>query len=158
MVAALTVFGWTGVDERMGPYEALAHTFTTLPTGGFSTRAQSLAEFGAASQWTVSFFMALAGANFALLYAAFVRRRGRALARDEEFRLYFLLLALGSGLVFAELASEGIHEGEAAARHAVFQAVSMMTTTGAASADFATWTPLAQPARRRARSRSSATS
>jgi trk system potassium uptake protein TrkH len=142
MVALLTLLGWTGIDEHMGPYEALAHAFTTLPTGGFSTRAQSLAEFGAASQWVVALFMAIAGANFALLYIAFVRRRGLALVRDEEFRLYVGFLALGSVVLFAELAAENIHEGEAALRHAVFQAVSMMTTTGAASADFATWTAL----------------
>jgi trk system potassium uptake protein TrkH len=142
MVATLTLLGWSGVDERMGPYEALAHAFTTLPTGGFSTRAQSLAEFGAASQWVVALFMAIAGANFALLYLAFVRRHARVLVRDEELRLYLGFLALGSLVLFAELATEDIHEGEEALRHAAFQAVSMMTTTGAASADFTQWTAL----------------
>ena len=126
----------------MDLYEAVAHAFTTLPTGGFSTRAQSLAEFGAASQWTVTVFMALAGANFALLYVAFVHRRSRALIRDEEFRLYLALLVLGSLVLFAELVSESIYSGEAALRHAAFQAVSMMTTTGGASADFNEWTAL----------------
>jgi trk system potassium uptake protein len=143
LVATLTTLGWTGVDERMGPYEALAHALSTLPTGGFSTRAQSLGEFGAASQWTVALFMAIAGINFALLFAVLVRRRGRALVRDEEFRLYFLILTVVSVVVFAEIASEGIHHGEAALRHAVFQTVSTMTTTGAASTDFAQWTALA---------------
>lgn len=133
----------TGADRRMSPYEAVAHAFTTMPTGGFSTRPRSVGEFGAASQWTIALFMAIAGANFALLYAVVVRRRLAALRRDEEFRLYVALLALGSVVLTLELVDKGIHEGEAALRHAVFQTVSIMTGTGFVSADFVTWTPLA---------------
>jgi trk system potassium uptake protein TrkH len=142
MVATLTLVGWSGLDDRMGPYEAVAHAFSTLPTGGFSTRAQSLAEFGAVSQWIVAAFMAIAGLNFALMYVAFVHRRWRPLVRDEELRLYFTLLAAGSLVLVVELLSEDLYSGEEALRHAVFQAVSMMTTTGAASADFNEWTAL----------------
>jgi trk system potassium uptake protein TrkH len=139
MVAILIVFGWTGIDERMSPIEALAHALTTLPTGGFSTEARGVEAFGAASQWVIVVFMVLAGANFALLYRAFVRGQARPLVRDEEFRLYVTLLGLGSLLVVAELWAEGVERGEEAVRASVFQVVSMMTTTGAASTDFNLW-------------------
>jgi trk system potassium uptake protein TrkH len=139
MVSLLTAFAWTGVDERMSPFEALAHALTTLPTGGFSTEARSAEAFGAASQWVIVGFMVVAGANFALLYRAFVRGHARPLVRDEEFRLYITLLALASLLVLAELWAEGVAKGEEAVRASVFQVVSMMTTTGATSTDFNLW-------------------
>ena len=59
----------------MDLYEAVAHAFTTMPTGGFSTEARSVEAFGAASQWAIAFFMVLAGANFALMYRALAGRR-----------------------------------------------------------------------------------
>jgi trk system potassium uptake protein TrkH len=123
----------------MSFYEAVAHTFTTMPTGGFSTQARSIEAFGAASQWVIALFMVLAGANFALMYRALARRDPRIVGRDDEFRLYLGLLALGSAVVLSELLVEGIFAGEEAVRHAVFQSVSMMTTTGYASTDFNVW-------------------
>jgi trk system potassium uptake protein len=142
-IAALTALGWTGVDDRMNLFEAVAHTFSTMPTGGFSTQARSVEEFAAASQWVIAFFMALAGANFALTYRALLRRQPGVFARDEEFRLYVALLTLGSVVLFAELLSRDLYAGEEAVRQAVFQTVSMMTTTGLASADFNLWGLLA---------------
>ena len=85
MLSSLWVFG---IDELMTPYQALAHAFATMPTGGFSTQPTSAAAFSAAAQWILTLFMAIAGANFALMYRAFTRRRPQVLARDEEFRLY----------------------------------------------------------------------
>jgi trk system potassium uptake protein len=141
-VAALTFVAVTGLDERMSPYEAVAHSFTTLGTGGFSTQARSFEAFGPWSQWVVAFFLVAAGTNYALMYWALLRRRTTALVRDEEFRLYLALLAIGSALLLVELWSEGIASGEEAFRLAVFQAVSIMTTTGFANADFNQWTML----------------
>jgi trk system potassium uptake protein TrkH len=135
----LTLLGWTGVDDEMSPFEALAHALTTLPTGGFSTEARSIEAFGAATQWVIVGFMVAAGVNFALLYRGLVRRQPRALARDEEFRLYLALLAAGSALLVAELWTEGIVRGEEAVRAGVFQVVAVMTTTGYASADWTLW-------------------
>ncbi len=135
----LAVLGWTGVDSRMDPFNAVAHAFTTLPTGGFSPEARSMESFSAASQWVVVVFMILAGTNFALLFRLFVRRKVRAAARDEEARLYLAILALMSALLVVELWKEGFAHGEAAIRTAVFQVVSMMTTTGYASVDFVAW-------------------
>ncbi|MDQ3894202.1 MAG: TrkH family potassium uptake protein [Actinomycetota bacterium] len=139
----LAVLGWSGVDERMSPYKAVAHALTTLPTGGFSTEARSIGAFAAATQWTIALFMVVAGANFALTYRAVVRRQPRAAARDSELHLYLVLLALGALVLVSELLGEGIFAGEAAIRHAVFQSVSMMTTTGFATADFTQWSALA---------------
>ncbi len=143
LVAILAGLGLSGVDDEMTLYEAVAHALTTLPTGGFGTRLTSLEEFSAAAQWTIALFMLLAGANFALMYQAFVRRRPHVFGRDEEFRLYLGLLALGSVVIGVQLLADGIATGEAGVRHAVFQAVSIMTTTGFASTDFATWPVLA---------------
>ena len=123
----------------MSPYEAVAHAFTTMPTGGFSTQARSIEAFSTASQWVIVVFMVLAGANFALMYRGIAGRDARAFARDEEFRLYIGLLALGAVVITAALWTEGVRAGEEAVRHAVFQTVSMMTTTGYANADFNEW-------------------
>ena len=135
----LAIFGWTGIDDRMDPFNAVAHAFTTLPTGGFSPEARSVEAFSAASQWVIVLFMILAGMNFALLYRLFVRRHVRVLARDEEARLYLTILAAMSLLLALELWHKGFEEGEAAFRHATFQVVSMMTTTGYASTNFVIW-------------------
>jgi trk system potassium uptake protein TrkH len=121
-------------------FDAVGHSFATMATAGFSTQARSFEDFGPATQWAIVFFMVVAGTNFALMYRALVRRRPGAFARDEEFRAYVGLLVLGSALVLAELLSEGIFGGEAAVRHAVFNTVSTMTTTGFVSTDFNQWT------------------
>jgi trk system potassium uptake protein TrkH len=86
--------------------------------------------------------MAIGGASFALMYRAFIRRQPQALARDEEFRLYVVLVVVASAAITAMLWGYGIAEGEAAIRTAAFQTISIMTTTGMASADFALWPPL----------------
>lgn len=142
-IAVLTAVAWTGLDDRMSFYEAVAHTFTTLGTGGFSTRPESIGAFGAASQWVIAFFLIAAGTNYALMYIALARRRLRDFARDEEFRLYVGLLALSSTILVVELLREHIASGEEAVREAVFQTASIMTTTGFATADFTQWTVLA---------------
>ena len=143
MIVVLSVVAWTGLDATMSFYDAVAHALTTLPTGGFSTRARSIEEFGAASQWVIVFFMIWGGVNFALMYRAFFRRQPRVFVRDEEFRLYLTLLALSSAVLVVELWSEGVLRGEAAIRHSVFSAVSVTTTTGYASVDFNEWPLLA---------------
>jgi len=135
----LSLMGWLGVDERMTPYQALAHAFSTMPTGGFSTQPRSAEEFAPASQWILALFMLVAGANFALMYRGFVRRRPRAFVRDEEFRLYIALALVATAAVTAQIWGYGIAQGEEALRTGFFQTVSIMTTTGMASTDFATW-------------------
>jgi trk system potassium uptake protein TrkH len=141
-ILVLSVFGWTGIDDRMSFFEAAAQSFSTVATAGFSTQARSLEPFAAATQWAVVVFMILAGTNFALMYRALVRRTLRPFHRDEEFRVYVFFILAGSAILFVELVSENIFGGADAVRHAVFNAVSMMTTTGFATADFNQWTSL----------------
>jgi trk system potassium uptake protein TrkH len=141
MILILSIFGWTGVDPLMSPYQAAAHAFTTLPTGGFSPQARSAESFAAASQWVMIVFMVVAGANFALHYRA-LRRRANPL-RDEELRAYLAILGVASVVLFLELIRADLFSaGETAVRQSVFQVVSTMTTTGYASADFVQWTTL----------------
>ena len=138
----LASLGWLGVDEQMTEFEALAHAFTTMPTGGFSTQARSIEAFSGAAQWIIVVFMLLAGANFALMYRGFVRRRPRVFVRDEEFRVYVAIALAASAALTAMIWGYGIAEGESAIRSGVFQTVSIMTTTGYASTDFALWPSL----------------
>jgi trk system potassium uptake protein len=137
LVLALAAVGWVGADPLMTFYDAVAHAFTTMPTGGFGTKARSLEDFSAATQWIVTGFMLVAGVNFALIYLA-LRRLGNPF-RDQEFRLYLFLIALAAAALVAKLIGRGVYEGEEAVRAAVFQTVSIMTTTGFASVDFNLW-------------------
>jgi trk system potassium uptake protein len=139
LVVLLTGLGWTGIDDRMNLYEAVAHTFSTMPTGGFSTQPDSAASFAPLTQWALVLFMLIGAANYVLLYRAIVRRQpGRAL-RDEELRLYLALVAVASIAVAAQLWGHGLAEGEEAIRNGVFQAVTTITTTGMVNADYAAW-------------------
>jgi trk/ktr system potassium uptake protein len=138
-VLLLSTLWVVGIDDLMTPYQALAHALSTMPTGGFSTQPSSTAAFSAEAQWIIVLFMAIAGANFALMYRVVLRRRPQLFARDEEFRLYLALLIAASAALTAMLWGYGIAEGEEAVRSATFQAVSIMTTTGMANTDFAVW-------------------
>ena len=139
LTLTLASLGWLGVDDAMTFYEALAHAFATMPTGGFSTQPDSIAAFSPAAQWIIALFMLLAGVNFVLLFRAIVRRHPRVFVRDEEFRLYFGIVVIASAALLVELWSYGLFEGEEAVRTAVFQAISIITTTGFATTDFALW-------------------
>lgn len=117
--------------------QAVSHAFSTLAAGGFSSEGTSFAAFESrAIEWVASVFMFLAGVNFALQYRAYTRRP-RALTSDPEFRAYLLIvLAASIGLAFFLWDGGGFGE---ALRTAIFQVVSIVTTTGYASADFAFW-------------------
>jgi trk system potassium uptake protein TrkH len=141
-IAVLSFLAWTEIDARMTFFDAVAHAFATIPTGGFSPRARSVEEFGIASQWAIVPFMILGGTSFALLYLGIIRRRPVSFLRDEEFRVYLFLLAAASVVVLIDVVGEGIASGEEAVRQSVFNTVAIFTTTGFANADFAQWTAL----------------
>jgi trk system potassium uptake protein TrkH len=141
-VVLLTTIGLLGIDPRMTLYNAVAHSFATIATAGFSTEARSLEPFAPTTQWVIVFFMLVAGTNFALLYAGILARRPVLFARDEEFRTGLLVLAVASAVVVIELVTAELASGEEAVRVSVFNVVSMMTTTGFANADFNHWTSL----------------
>jgi trk/ktr system potassium uptake protein len=139
LVLLLASLGWLGIDDAMTPYEALAHAFATMPTGGFSTQPDSIAAFSPEAQWIIALFMLLAGMNFLLLYRGLVRRRPRVFVRDEELRLYLAIVLVASIALLVQVWAYGIAEGEEAVRTAVFQSISIITTTGFATTDFALW-------------------
>ena len=143
-IAVFTLYGWTGADPAMNLYQATAHAFSTLAIGGFSTHNDSIAAFAAVTQWTIVVFLILAGINFLRLYLVLVRGQVRAVARDDEFRLYLAFLATGAVLLLLELVGGNLYGGEEAVRNAVFQAVSIMTTAGFATADYTEWSALAE--------------
>lgn len=135
----LLMIGVVGLDDRMGPFEAIAHALTTMPLGGFSSETRSFELFAPLTQWVVALFMALAGLNFALLYFVVVRRRPGIILRDEEARLYGVMLLLGAAVVCLELLHAGLLSGEEVVRHAFFQTTSLMTGTGYAITDYVGW-------------------
>jgi trk system potassium uptake protein len=142
-IGILATLGWTGVDPRMTLFNATAHSFATVATAGFSPEPRSFEGFAATTQWVVVVFMLAAASNFTLMYAAIVGRRLRLFARDEEFRIGLALAAIASLVVVVGLLSDDVLSGGSAVRHGVFNTVSMITTTGFASADFNLWPSLA---------------
>ena len=124
----------------LGPLDAVAHSFATMATGGFSTRNASIAAFESpAVEMTVVAFMVIAGASFALHFQ-WMRGRAGVLLRDPEFRLYIGILAGATLLITVFTFSRGIYPTVSGAlRYGVFQVTSMMTTTGFATSDFDVW-------------------
>ncbi len=126
----------------LGLFDAVAHAFTTLAAGGFSPNALSFQGYAnPALDWVACVFMLFAGANFALLYRGVVGRPMEIL-RDAEFRAYVLIATIASLALAALLL--GTYGWGGALRHGFFQVLSIMTTTGYASADFAQWPERAQ--------------
>lgn len=121
------------------PYDALHHAFTTLATGGFSSRDASIESFG--SPWvdgTVLLFMLIAGVNFSLHYRA-LRGAPQAYLKSSEFRFFMTLFLVSSGLITLQLATSMYSSFWEALRHAAFQAGSIQTTTGFTSANYEQW-------------------
>lgn len=125
-------------------FEALANALTTTPAGGFSPNPQSFAEYPPLAQWAGSLFMFLAGVNFLLQYRLLFGREVKPLLKDAEFRAYTLLVFLSGSLLALYLYTHHLYGVEASLRHAFFQVVSIVTTTGFASVDFAQWVVPAQ--------------
>ena len=133
---------WPG---GMGPFDAVMHAFTTMPTGGLSIRTESAAAFGSPLiEYALSAFMHLAGVNFVLHFRAFSGRLGSCLASDE-WRFYTggLIVALALVLALVLLSGSAPERSlEETFRDSLFQVVSLATTTGYVSADYTRW-PLA---------------
>ena len=124
-------------------FDALTHTFSTVSTGGFSPYADSVAHFSAPLQIVILVFMLAAGANFALYYAV-VDRRSLAALRDVELRVYLGLAATAATLVTLDVFAAGSAPSlPRAALNGTFQVVSLLTTTGFATADFGEWPGMA---------------
>lgn len=134
-----------GFAPDMTLYDAVAHPLTTVSTSGFSPQPLSIGAFSPAIQWVTIPFMTLGATSFVLLYFLLQGDTAR-FRRSEEFRFYVSLLVLFSGAVGVVLASDAEFPGsvEEVLRHATFQVVSIMTTTGFATVDFNAWSASAK--------------
>jgi len=129
----------------MNSFEALCHTFSTLGTGGFSTRTASVAGFQSPLiEYILIVFMVLAGISFVQHYRFWVERRPGKLFSDVEVRSYLILTLVAAVTIGVILLWQGDVTTEAAFRDALFQVVSIVTTTGFVTADFEIWHPLPQ--------------
>ncbi|HET9949809.1 MAG TPA: TrkH family potassium uptake protein [Longimicrobiales bacterium] len=128
----------------MGVFDAVNLAFATVSTGGFSTRSTSYIGYSPYLQWVTALFMYLGGLNFALHYRA-ATGRPSAYARDPEWRFFTALVLLTAAAIVVLRQFDGeLHTLEADARHALFQVVSIVTTTGFVSEDYELWAPGAQ--------------
>ncbi|MCZ7361727.1 MAG: TrkH family potassium uptake protein [Candidatus Methanoperedens sp.] len=119
-------------------FDAIVHTFSTMSTGGFSSRNESIAAFGSPLiEFIILVFMFIGGMNFNLFYRT-LRVERRSLLRDSEFRWYFFIVLISSLLIALELWNWGDTFIDSI-RYASFQVVSTITTTGFASTDFNLW-------------------
>jgi trk system potassium uptake protein len=128
----------------MSIFDAICHSFSTVSTGGFSTRDASMAAFdSAAVDWVAAFFMFFCGASFALMFAALRRGSIKTFFRDPEFRFYtglmFIYLVITTVTLWVDQRYDSFEE---TARHAAFQVASFGTGTGLSSTDAATSWPL----------------
>ncbi|WP_223032853.1 TrkH family potassium uptake protein [Hanstruepera marina] len=156
----LIYFGYTALETillkvaGMSFFDAINHAMCTLSTGGFSTKNASIAHWNSQPiiQYIIIVFMFLAGTNFVLSYFAF-KGKVQKIIRDEEFKLYFKFIvvftAIASLIIYfkADPSISSIQhpmvwgEGESAFRHALFQVLAIITTTGFVTADYTLWTP-----------------
>ena len=139
VVTALCILGyhWAGMDW----FDAVMHAFTTMGLGGFSSHDASFGYWNSPAIEAVAVvFMLLAGMNFATMFLALYGRSFRPYLRDPEVR-WFMGVTLASVLGIAlYLWLLGIYADFATAlRHAAFNVVSIATTTGYASVDYALW-------------------
>jgi len=125
-------------------FDAVAHAFATVATGGFSTRNASIASYhSTAIEGVVMFFMVLSGVHFGLLFAV-LSRTTRPAAESEVFGFYVLLLLLGSVLVCFDVYGSGLTSFSEALRASAFQVISVGTSTGFATADSSLWPAFSQ--------------
>jgi trk system potassium uptake protein TrkH len=133
----LWVFGMT-------PFQAVNHALTTMATGGFSTENTSITSFGPSVQYVIVVFVFLSGINFTLHYS-WLTGRWKAVRRNHELRVYALLTLIATlGLTLLVWLPGTMDGFEESFRVGLFQATSIMTTTGYANADYELWVPSAQ--------------
>ena len=119
-------------------YEALCHSMSTISSGGFSTRTESIGAFSNYSQVVVGVFMLLSGCNFSLLLLS-LSWKSFTILRNQEFRtflLYTLILGIGIGIV---LLFGGNRSLGTAFRESFFSVISAFTTTGFFVSDYKVW-------------------
>ena len=128
----------------MSLFDAVCHSFCTMPTGGFSTKNASIAHFNTLYFQTVFIvFMLLAGINFSLHYKL-IKGDLKIFGRDSECRVFLILVGLFTLIVTLDVYGSVYSSLGNAFRHATFQVSSIITTTGFVTADFDKWPALSR--------------
>jgi trk system potassium uptake protein TrkH len=134
----LLVVGQFG-NIKMGAFDAICQSLTTLPTGGFGTHDASIAYWhNPAVEMVVLVFTLLSGTSFVLHYHA-LRGKWRMYLKDPEFRFAMLIIAFGILFITGDLAVRGFYPLGQSLRYGSFQVVSIVTTTGYVTADYGMW-------------------
>ena len=139
--------------EGMPIFDSVCHSFTTVSSGGFSTKNMSIAFYASPIiDYTVAFFMLLAGVNFGLIILFFRGKPGR-LWHDEETKWYLSAVAVVTAVLtiglmvqwlmdsFVASSNEFFSHLEMSFREGLFTTIATMTSTGFAVADYMTWPP-----------------
>jgi len=124
-------------------FDSVNHAFTTMPSGGFSTHDESIAYYDSATiELIIIVFMFLAGVNFTLMW---LMGSGdfKAAIQDEEFRTYLLYILAAVVLIVSSLVLVGMSFGQSLL-DTLFHVLSIGTSTGYASADYASWPGVAR--------------
>jgi trk system potassium uptake protein TrkH len=125
----------------MSFFDAICHSFTTLSTGGYSTKQASIAYWDSAYiQYVVAFFMVIAATNFSLLFFLITGKPGK-LFKNEEAKFYFAAIILFTIIISSGLLFTTDYGLEKSIRNGFFQVVSILTTTGYATDNYLAWTP-----------------
>ena len=128
----------------MDLYDSLCHTFTTMPTGGYSTKNASIAHYDSIYIDTVIIiFMVIAGINFSLHYQL-IRGRPLVFWKDPECRFFLITVIFLIALVSFNIFGTVYDDIGQAIRYGAFQVVSIITTTGYATADYEKWPAMSQ--------------
>jgi trk/ktr system potassium uptake protein len=126
---------WVG---EMDFFDSVCHSFATMATGGFSTKNDSIAGFMPYTQYIIVAFMFLAGTNFTLHYFV-LHRKFNKLRTNEEFKIYFWIVAIISVFIAIGLFLTYELDAESSFRNSVFTVVSILTTTGFVTTDYSLW-------------------
>jgi trk system potassium uptake protein TrkH len=127
----------------MGWFDAVAHAFSTLGTGGFSTKNAGPAAWNSPYiEWVCVAFMLIAGFNFTLLYR-FLRGRPGEIARNSEARAYGMIILVAVVFVAAQIMPHVGSPGKSL-RFAFFDVVSILSTTGFTLDNHSQWPLRAQ--------------
>ena len=128
----------------MNWFDALCHGMSASATSGFSTHSTSIAYYNSPLIDTILIVvMATAGIHFGLIYATVTGKRNN-IARSEVTRWYLGMLLAGGFIIAVSIRAAGLYPTfPTSFRYGLFQFVSLVTTTGFATADTNLWTPLA---------------
>jgi trk system potassium uptake protein TrkH len=128
---------------NMSLLDALCHSFGSLATGGFSTRTLSVAYYNSAYiEYVILFFMFLGGTNFTLHYLA-LHGKIKSYIKDDEFKFYLGLIAITVISLTVYLVIANGTPIEKTFRNVAFSILSILTSTGFATADYELWAPFA---------------